>query len=184
MDKPDVQYRGLSPYELTPLLFEPFDRHQNVTECWRQSGGAWRLEPVHFVENWDECHKRILREYLLNTLSRGGAVFGAFCGELIGFTSVENELLGTKIKYVQLSSLHVSSAWRGRGVGKALFALSCRHALSAGAEKLYISAHSSKESCAFYFARGCVDAAEVNAALAAREPYDRQLEFDLGRTAG
>ena len=40
------------------------------------------------------------------------------------------------------------------------------------ADKLYISAHSSKESQAAYRALGCTRAEEVNAELAAAEPFD------------
>jgi hypothetical protein len=49
----------------------------------------------------------------------------------------------------------------------------------AGAEKLYISAHSSKESQAAYRALGCTPAEEVNEGLAAAEPFDVQMEYRL-----
>ena len=48
-----------------------------------------------------------------------------------------------------------------------------------GAGKLYISAHSAVESQAFYKAMGCVEAKEINAAHAEKEPFDCQLEFSL-----
>ena len=48
-----------------------------------------------------------------------------------------------------------------------------------GADKLYISAHSSKESQAAYRALGCTPAEEVNEGLAAAEPYDVQMEYKL-----
>ena len=47
------------------------------------------------------------------------------------------------------------------------------------AEKLYISAHSSKESQAAYRALGCVHAEEINAKLAQEEPCDVQMEYRL-----
>ena len=52
-------------------------------------------------------------------------------------------------------------------------------ARSLGVEKLYISAHSSKESQAAYRALGCVLAQEVDAKRAANEPCDVQMEYDL-----
>ncbi len=48
-----------------------------------------------------------------------------------------------------------------------------------GADKLYISAHSSKESQAAYRALGCSFAEEINEKLAAAEPFDVQLEYRL-----
>ena len=46
-------------------------------------------------------------------------------------------------------------------------------------DKLYISAHSSKESQAAYKAIGCVHAEEINQKLAEEEPCDVQLEYVL-----
>ena len=48
-----------------------------------------------------------------------------------------------------------------------------------GAEKLYISAHSSKESQAAYKALGCVHAEEIIPWIADEEPFDVQLEYVL-----
>jgi len=49
-----------------------------------------------------------------------------------------------------------------------------------GAEKLYISAHSSVESQAFYRSMGCAEAEEYNARHVELEPCDCQLEYLLG----
>jgi hypothetical protein len=51
-----------------------------------------------------------------------------------------------------------------------------------GAQKLYISAHSSQESQAFYKAMGCVEAMEYNKRLVSEEPCDCQLEYNLQET--
>ena len=48
-----------------------------------------------------------------------------------------------------------------------------------GAKKLYISAHSSKESQAAYKALGCVHAEEIIPWIADEEPFDVQLEYVL-----
>ena len=48
-----------------------------------------------------------------------------------------------------------------------------------GAKKLYISAHSSKESQAAYKALGCVYATEIIPWIAEEEPYDVQMEYIL-----
>jgi hypothetical protein len=65
------------------------------------------------------------------------------------------------------------------GIGKRLFALGYETAKAMGAQKLYISAHSSEETQAFYKALGCVEATEYNDSFVAKEPYDCQLEYRL-----
>jgi hypothetical protein len=55
----------------------------------------------------------------------------------------------------------------------------CDDARARGVKKLYISAHSSQETQAFYRAMGCVEALEYNQRLSAEEPCDCQLEFAL-----
>ncbi|MCD4712627.1 MAG: GNAT family N-acetyltransferase, partial [Clostridiales bacterium] len=108
------------------------------------------------------------------------AVFGAFEeNRLVGFASVENEYFGSKNEYLQLSSIHITNGSRGSGIGKKLFQLACESAKKSGAKKLYISAHSSKESKAFYDALGCVEAVEYNEKLVEMEPYDCQMEYLL-----
>lgn len=59
------------------------------------------------------------------------------------------------------------------------FYQACEEARRLGADKLYISAHSSKESQATYKALGCVHAKEINPKLAEEEPCDVQLEYVL-----
>lgn len=153
-----------------------------MKKCWRQENGKWILKDVVFTEKWDAANYRLLTESLQNTVKSGGTVFGAFDQEkLLGFASLENVFMGLHKQYLPLSSIHVSCKYRGRGIGNKLFHLICAKAQQVGVEKLYISAHSAEETQAFYQAMGCVDAREVQTALAAREPCDRQLEYDLNR---
>ena len=93
--------------------------------------------------------------------------------------SIESEFFGAHKEYVQLSSIHVSYKSRGRGIGKELFIIAIQEAKLLGAKKLYISAHSSEESQAFYKVMGCVEAEEYNEKIVSKEPYDCQLEFVL-----
>ena len=80
---------------------------------------------------------------------------------------------------MQLLLFHVSEPYRRRGIGRKLFELACKTAKEVGAKKLYISAHSSKESQAAYRKLGCIEAAEINQVIAENEPYDVQMEFVL-----
>ena len=76
-------------------------------------------------------------------------------------------------------SVYVRKDLRGQGMGKELFALAAGAARRMGGEKLYISSHSAVETQAFYRGMGCRDAEEIDAAHAAREPFDCQLEYIL-----
>ena len=173
----------LSLEDLHPELLKDFNRYQEVKRCWRFEDGVWVLKDVPFTEQWDDDLKReIVAVDFTKCLQSGGVVWGVFDrdSKLIAFACLLSEFWGSEGQYLQLSQLHVSCEYRGRGVGKELFRCVAQRAKSMGAQKLYISAHSSEESCYFYTNLGCVDALEVNKKIAELEPYDRQLEFCLG----
>lgn len=98
---------------------------------------------------------------------------------MAGFSSLESEPFGSKKEYLQLSAIHTSYEFRGKGIGKQLFNLISERARAMGAKKLYISSHSAEETQLFYKKMGCTYAKEINEGLAKKEPYDIQLEFDL-----
>jgi N-acetylglutamate synthase-like GNAT family acetyltransferase len=75
--------------------------------------------------------------------------------------------------------LQVSYEYRHKGIGKKLFALCVDAAKKYEAEKLYISAHSSQESQAFYRAMRCVDTEEIIPELFEAEPFDVHMEYVL-----
>ena len=141
--------------------------------------GEWQMVPVVFTEDWDLLRLRAEADDILQAIAAGTPVVGAFDGDvLVGFAQL-GERLGSRGQYIELVSYHVSAPYRGKGIGRRLFAAICDAAHSLGAEKLYISAHSSKESQAAYRALGCVPAQEVDAMRAANEPCDVQMEYDL-----
>ena len=175
-----IIYKELEVSEINKELFSSFDRYQEVKNCWRKEGGKWLLREVAFTEQWGSDEYEFLTQCLQNTVRQEGAVFGAFDDEeLIGFASLEGQFWGSQNQYLQLSSIHTSFGKRGSGIGKKLFSLVCHKAKQRGAEKLYISAHSSEETQAFYKTLGCVEAAEYNDDLVSKEPFDCQLEYKL-----
>ena len=140
----------LSESQISRELFCHFNRHQEVTRCWRKEAGSWKLKDISFVEEWKEAEYEFLVKCLKNTIHTGGFVFGCFEeGKLKGFTSVEPKRFGSTKQYVQLSCIHVSCECRGKGYGKQLFERAILAARKLEAEKLYISAHSSEETPAF-----------------------------------
>ena len=175
-----MQYRSLRADELNRELFSNFTRRQVDTKCWRKEKGEWKIKEVPFIDDWSEENYATLVSCLKNTILTGGFVYGAFSDNALkGFVSVEPTLFGGEQKYLDLSSIHVSEDMRGQGIGKVLFLAAKEWAKENGARKLYISAHSSVESQAFYKAMGCVEAEVYNRKHVEEEPCDCQLECSL-----
>ena len=174
------QYKQLDNHNFTGHSLDDFVRRQKVTECWRKTGGEWKLVPNIYEENWSQVQCREIAEDVVHHINLDQTGFGAFDGErIIGFATVSHRIFGAAARYVQLVCFQISEEYRRQGIGKKLFSMVCEEARRLGADKLYISAHSSKESQAAYRALGCTPAEEVNEGLAAAEPFDIQMEYRL-----
>jgi GNAT superfamily N-acetyltransferase len=175
-----LEYIQLKANQIDSGLFSQFSRRQVVTQCWRKIENQWIVKDIAFIDDWNTDNYCELIKCLKNTNITGGIVYGALeHGILKGFSSVEPKFFGTNKQYLDLSSIHVSEDMRGKGIGKALFGLAVNWAKYHGAKKLYISAHSSVESQAFYKRMGCVEALEYDKEHTDKEPYDCQLEYVL-----
>ena len=174
-----IEIKALTRDNFHAASMDGFIRHQEITECWRCVDGAWQLLPIAFTEDWDLPRLREEADNLLRAIDEGMLVIGAFDGEqVVGFAQL-GERLGSRGQYIELVGYHVSAPCRGQGIGRRLFGAVCDAARASGADKLYISAHSSKESQAAYRALGCVLADEVDPVRAEKEPCDVQMEYDL-----
>lgn len=157
-----------------------FVRRQEVRQCWRRVEGRWALLPVAYVEDWSLEDRRKRAAILLRAIREGGLVYAARDqGAVVGFARLDPARFGSGRQYVDLAQFHVSLPYRGRGIGRALFSMACAGARELGAAKLYISAHSARETMAAYRRLGCVEAAEINRTLAEKEPCDVPLEYVL-----
>lgn len=175
-----MEYRKIDIDELNTELFENFERRQEVVDCWRRVDGKWVIKADPFVDDWSEDEYGELVGYLKNTINTGGVVFGGFHESVLkGFCSVEGELFGKNLDYLDLSSIHVSNDMRGHGIGRVLFSMASDWAREKGAKKIYLSAHSAVETQAFYKSVGCVEAVEYNETHVEMEPFDCQLEYVL-----
>ena len=176
----NYQYERLDNNNFTGNSLDDFVRHQTVTECWRKTDNDWKLVPNVYEENWSQAQCREIAEDVVHNLNLDQTGFGAFDGErIIGFATVSRRIFGFAARYVQLVCFQISEEYRRQGIGRKLFSMACEEARRLGADKLYISAHSSKESQAAYRALGCTPAEEVNEELAAAEPFDVQMEYRL-----
>ena len=137
-----MKYAELNTENFNIASLDGFKRHQEVYECWR-------------------------KEKIITVTDCGGMACGAFCGEeVVGFALLPKGKFGSRNQYIDLAEFYVSAPYRGRGIGKKLFEQICGYAKNSGAEKIYISAHSAKESIAAYKSFGCVLAKEINEELA------------------
>lgn len=173
-----IQYKRLTSLNFNVNSLNDFKRHQIIHETWRNLDGQWKLIANEFEENWtvDECQK--LASDIVNHMENDQTAFGAFAGDqIVGFITVSHHLFGKTARYAQLICFQVSEPFRGQGIGRRLFALAADEMVKIGADKLYISAHSSKESQAAYRALGCTFATEINKTLADEEPFDVQMEY-------
>lgn len=173
-------YRQVEAEEIHRSLFDAFIRRQVVTKCRRKVEDVWVVRDDPFIDDWNEEDYSELLEELRCIQKCGGVVYGAYdSGVLKGFAAVDGRAFGADHAYLDLVFLHVSADVRGRGVGRALFALAANWAASRGAKKLYLSAHSAVETQAFYSAVGCVEAEEYCPAHVEKEPFDCQMEYVL-----
>lgn len=174
----EITYQRLTGSNFDCRSLDTFRRHQCITECWRKIGESWRLVPMVFEESWDIATCREIAADVAAHMQSDQSAFGAFAGEeLVGFITVSHKIFGTAHRYAELVCFQVSEPWRGQGIGKALFHLAAGELQAIGAERLYISAHSSRETQAAYQALGCVLAEEINWDIAKGEPFDVQLEY-------
>lgn len=167
-------------WQLNPGALEHLDRTQWVGQCWRRQDGDWVLKDLGYTEDWNAAKKNSVARALKK--NRKGRVFGyRDKGCILAVASVGGKPLesGGQAKRLELELLVVSKELRGKGLGRALFERCARFAKKAGAHRLYISSHSSRETVAFYKAMGCVVTHELDPGLFYKEPFDVHLEFDL-----
>ena len=178
MDK--IEIIKLPDPRFNEYSLDDFIRHQAVTECWRKIDSEWNLLPIAFTEDWglEKCREEAAG--IIDRINRDLIAFAAVENDkTVGYITVVTERIGSRKQYLQLEAFEVSEPYRGRGIGRQLFTNACENAKEKGAEKLYISAHSSKESVAAYKALGCVHAQEIIHCIADQEPCDVQLEYVL-----
>lgn len=172
-----ISYKMLKRTDITDDFLNSFNRHQETKMVRYLEDGEFKTKDDSFIDDWSAAKKKLVIEELKLCVTNNGIVAGAYEGmKLVGFASVESERFGSNLQYVELPYIHVSSETRGLGVGKKLFEICCKESKKLGAAKLYIAAHPSIESQAFYEAVGCRHAKEINMEIVKREPLDIQLE--------
>ena len=175
-----LEYRKLIIKEANRIA--EIDATHYIKNAWRlkKETGEYGLVEINWTDtelpNGLEWHLYRLK----GTLASGGVAFGCFDdGVLIGYGTVDKEIIGKQERYALLDQLFVSQNQRGKGIGKALFLMCAKQAKEYGAKKLFICAGSAENTIAFYKNLGCVFAAERNEILYEDDPRDIQLEYSL-----
>lgn len=151
-----------------------------IHRAWREVDGTRKLVVIDWTDyelpNGLSWHI----EHFEMSLSNGGIAIGCFDGNiLVGYSVINSDLFGSSKEYVLLDQLFVSKSYRGTGIGKELFNLSCELARKFTAKKIYICAGSSEDTIAFYLKIGCIEATEINQELYEMDKNDYQLEYVL-----
>ncbi|WP_243456556.1 GNAT family N-acetyltransferase [Mobilitalea sibirica] len=152
-----------------------------IGKAWRLVNGMRQLVLIDYLEkDWPNGYEEHY-DSLRKTLRTNGTAFGAFDtnNRLLGFATIDLNLFGERYKYALLDQMFISKECRSMGIGKKLFWLCADEARQQKADKIYICAGSAEDTIAFYFAIGCLEAAEINKTLYESDPRDYQLEYTL-----
>ena len=138
------------------------DRSEMIENIYRVENGKLVLGPHHYnVPGWPAGEAEKYTPILLDCYDRGGWFHGAFDHtRMVGAVVLESKHIGKDHDQLQLKFLHVSNAYRKRGIGAELFELARATARDRGARRLYISATPSENTINFYLKLGCALAAE------------------------
>jgi len=160
-------------------LIWQINRREVIHNIYQLHNGELVLIPEYFdVQGWPPDEVEQYTPILLDCFDRGGTFWGAFeDGKIVGVAVLESKFLGVNNDTLQLKFLHISHEHRKQGLGKELFHLAVKRAISLGAKKMYISALPSENAVNFYIHLGCALATEIDAELFALEPEDIHLEY-------
>ena len=166
----DVTIERLTASNVREDSLDGFVRTQVVKRVYLKCDDGYKLTDNPFIDDWTPERKREKARELIG----GGLIsYGAFVnGELIGFIGLRRELSGRRMI---VSTLHVSSPYRGHGIGRMLFLRGMDEARGHRADELYISACFAEETVAFYRAMGAELTDQPIMELIEDEPLDLQM---------
>ena len=154
------------------------DRGEVIDNIYYLEDGELVLKPDPYdVKGWPPGEAEKYTPLLIDCFDRGGWFYGLFDGSaLAGVAILDSKTIGHNLDQLQLKFLHISRAYRGRGLGRQLFECARAKASEMGAKRLYISATPSENTVNFYLSLGCTLAGELDPELFVLEPEDIHLE--------
>jgi N-acetylglutamate synthase-like GNAT family acetyltransferase len=164
--------------DLSIDMLDEYERYTKTTQVLYLKDGQLHQKENSFKEDWDIKRLREISTYLMECIHQQGTVIIAKSNDqVIGFANIEPTIYYNQ--YVNMPFIHVSLPYRGQGVGQKLFDAVLKEARKTSAKALYISAHPSIETQAFYQSLGCTLARQIIPELYDKEPLDIQLEKEL-----
>jgi GNAT superfamily N-acetyltransferase len=157
-------------------LIREIDRSEHIDMQYTVKDGRLCSERVDFeVPQWDPeghgDHSSARRIAEFRPIVENGAILlGAFIEDLLAGIAIVDPSFEERTAW--FAFLHVSRAYRRRGVAAALWATGTEIAAAADATSIYVSATPSGSAVGFYTSRGCRLAAAPHPALFAKEPED------------
>ncbi len=175
-----IEERALSRDEIEDVW--GLDRSEVIDCIYYYEDDALVLKPEHYdMRGWLPGMPERAALQLEDCYDRGGWFHGLFDdGRLVGVAVLESKFMGRNGDQLQLTFMHVGSAYRDQGLGRRLFESARAAARERGAKSLYISATPSEHTVNFYLGRGCRVTAEPDPELFALEPEDIHLVCDVG----
>ena len=169
-----IEIRELGAAEIE--LIRQIDRSEHIDVQYTVEDGRLRSEDVSFdVPQWDaEGHgehssARRITEFR-PVVENGATLLGAFIDDLPAGIAIVDPKLEERTAW--FAFLHVSRAYRRKGVASALWAAGAEIAATADATLIYVSATPSGSAVGFYTSHGCQLAKPPHPALFAKEPDD------------
>ena len=174
-----IEGKNLSRDEIRTIW--QIDRSEVIEAVYYFVNGTLILKPEHYeIKGWPPEEVEKYTPILEACYDRGGWFYGVFdTQKLVGVAVLESRFMGKDKDQLQIKFLHVSSAYRDKGLGKQLFSLVVTEAHKRGAKSLYISATPSEHTINFYLHRGCKVLSEPDPELFELEPEDIHLEYDF-----
>ncbi|MBP5169835.1 MAG: GNAT family N-acetyltransferase [Oscillospiraceae bacterium] len=166
-----MEIKLVDSHNFTRDSLKGFRRYQEVKNVYRLQNGNLTLVCNPFTEDWDAAR---LIEKAEEILSGQYVTYCAYEGNHV--VGVIMLIPGLNKGRLIIDSFHVSTDYRHRGIGRALFEAARQEALKRGAHALYASCCSSEETIDFYSAMGFRLSSDPIPALAEAEPYDLQME--------
>jgi GNAT superfamily N-acetyltransferase len=175
-----ISGRNLSKDEIEEIW--TIDRSEVIEAVYYYENSMLVLKREHYtMRGWPPGEAERYTPVLEACYDQGGWFYGLYDNHsLVGVAVLESRFIGMPRDQLQLKFLHISSLYRGQGLGKQLFDIAVSEAIQRGAKHLYISATPSENTIHFYIHLGCKINPEPDPDLFALEPEDIHLVYDLG----
>ncbi len=157
------------------------DRSEDITQQYKCRGGALELIDVDIhAPRWGQPGEHTVQHYVDSwrlLLEAGGLLLGAFDGDRVVGVAIYQPCLSEGL--ANFAVLYVTRTYRHQGIGAVLTNEVERLARADGAQRLYVSATSTRGTVDFYMKQGFQLLATPNERLFALEPDDIHMEMTL-----